>query len=97
MAETLRICEKGHRYYKSSDCPTCPQCEKERKPANEFFSRLAAPAKRALENNNIITLEKLAKHSEKEILQLHGMGKSSIVKLRKILKEKGMEFKTKNN
>lgn len=96
MTETLRICGKGHRYYKSSDCPTCPQCEKERKPANEFLSRLAAPARRALENNNIITLEKLAEHNEKEILQLHGMGKSSIVKLQKILKEKGMKFKAKS-
>ena len=96
MVKTLRICEKGHRYYKSSDCPTCPQCEKEREPANEFLSRLAAPARRALENYNIVTLENLAAHSEKEILQLHGMGKNSIEKLREILKEKGMEFKTKN-
>lgn len=28
--KTLRTCKKGHRYYKSSDCPVCPACEKER-------------------------------------------------------------------
>ncbi len=28
---TLRVCPKGHKYYKSSDCPTCPVCESHRK------------------------------------------------------------------
>lgn len=32
----LKICEKGHQYYKSSDCPICPVCEKERKPKEGF-------------------------------------------------------------
>jgi hypothetical protein len=39
MAEkTLRICEKGHRYFKSSDCPTCPKCEALNKLNNEFLA-----------------------------------------------------------
>jgi predicted RecB family nuclease len=92
--KTLRICEKGHRYYKSSDCPTCPQCEKERKPNNGFLTLLSAPARRALETKGITTLAQLTAYSEKEILQLHGMGKSSIPKLRAVLEEKGLSFKS---
>lgn len=29
-ARTLKTCSQGHRYRKSSDCPTCPICEAER-------------------------------------------------------------------
>lgn len=91
--KTLRICEKGHRYHKSSDCPTCPICEEERKPQEGFLSLLAAPARRALEKNGISTLEDLARYSENEILEFHGMGKSSLPKLRKALQERGFSFK----
>jgi DNA-directed RNA polymerase alpha subunit len=91
--KTLKICPKGHRYYKSSDCPTCPYCEAEKKPKKGFLSLLAAPARRALENNKIKTLLQLSKHTEKEILALHGMGKSAIPKLKKALEEKGLSFK----
>jgi len=52
--KSLRTCAKGHKYYKSSDCPTCPICEKELKPATGFLSILSAPARRALENNGIL-------------------------------------------
>lgn len=44
----LRTCPKGHKYYKSTDCPTCPICEQEHKPHNSFLSLLVAPARRAL-------------------------------------------------
>jgi predicted RecB family nuclease len=94
-SKTLRTCEKGHEYYKSSDCPTCPVCEKERKPKDNFLSLLAAPARRALENNNITTLKQLAKYSEADILKFHGMGASSIPKLKKALQENGLNFKTR--
>jgi DNA-directed RNA polymerase alpha subunit len=89
----LKICSKGHRFYKSSDCPTCPVCEAEKKPATGFLSLLSAPARRALENNKIKTLLQLSKHTEKEILAFHGMGKSSIPKLKEALGEKGLSFK----
>ncbi|EOZ97130.1 hypothetical protein A33Q_1778 [Indibacter alkaliphilus LW1] len=92
--KTLRTCEKGHRYYKSTDCPTCPTCEKENKPKDGFLSLLSSPARSALiEYLGIDTLEKLAKYSEKEILKLHGMGKASLPILRKALAEKGLSFK----
>lgn len=90
---SLRTCNKGHKYYKSSDCPTCPICEADRKPQSEFLSLLSSPARRALENNGIATLDQLSKFSEKELLQFHGFGKSSIPKLLSALKKEGLTFK----
>lgn len=91
--KNVRTCTKGHQYYKSSDCPTCPICEEERKPDSGFLSLLSAPARRALENNGIHSLQKLSTYSEKEILQFHGMGPSSIPKLRAALAENGLSFR----
>jgi len=89
----LRVCKNGHKYYKSSDCPTCPVCEMERKPKSGFLSLLSAPARRALVNNEITTLKELAKYSEAEILKFHGMGKASLPKMRVALKEAGLQFR----
>ncbi|MFC5591985.1 RNA polymerase alpha subunit C-terminal domain-containing protein [Sporosarcina soli] len=91
--KTLRVCDNGHEYYKSSDCPTCPICEQERKPADGFLSNLSAPARRALESNGITTLEQLSNYSEKEILTFHGMGPASLPKLRAALEEEGLSFR----
>ncbi|TXK72265.1 RNA polymerase alpha subunit C-terminal domain-containing protein [Paenibacillus sp. N3.4] len=91
--KSLRTCIKGHKYFKSSDCPTCPICEQERKPDNGFLSVLSAPARRALENNGITTLEQLSNYSEAEILQFHGMGPGSLPKLRTALQTNGLSFK----
>jgi predicted RecB family nuclease len=90
----LKTCKKGHKFYKSSDCPTCPVCEEERKPKESFLSLLGAPARRALENNGIITLQQLSKYSEKEVLNFHGMGKSTLPKLQKALSNCGPSFKS---
>lgn len=94
--KTLRTCSKGHQYYKSSECPTCPICEEERKPKDGFLSILSAPARRALEREGITSLEKLSKYSEKEILKFHGMGPGSIPKLKAALAEKGLGLKIKD-
>ena len=91
--KNVRVCNNGHKYYKSTDCPTCPTCEQERKPENGFLSLLSAPARRALENNSITSLEKLSTYSEKEILKFHGMGPASLPKLRDALMESGLSFK----
>jgi len=88
----LRICSKGHKFYKSCECPTCPICEKERKPDADFLSIISAPARRALEQEGIYTPLKLSKYTEAELLKLHGMGPGSIPKLKNILKEKGLSF-----
>lgn len=86
-------CPQGHIFYKSSDCPSCPVCEKANKPPAGFLSLLPAPARRALQNESITTLKKLSAYSEKEILTLHGMGKASIPVLKKALLAKGLHFK----
>lgn len=91
--ENKKTCKNGHTFFKSSDCPTCPVCEEARKPIGSFLTSLAAPARRAMENNGILTLEKLATYSEKEVLQFHGIGKSSIPKLKEVLKEAGLELR----
>jgi DNA-directed RNA polymerase alpha subunit len=91
--KNLRTCEKGHEYYKSTDCPTCPTCEQERKPETGFLSMLSAPARRALENNGITSLQQLSSYSEKDILKFHGMGPASLPKLRAALDAEGLSFK----
>ena len=90
--KNLKTCPKGHTFYKSSDCPTCPVCEKERKPQSGFLSALSAPARRALENKQITSLQKLSEFTEAEILKLHGIGQTTIPKLRDALQEKGLSF-----
>lgn len=88
-----KTCENGHVFFKSSDCPTCPICEASRKPIIDFLAEIGAPARRALEYNAINSFEKLATFSEKEVLKFHGMGKSSIPKLKKMLEEVGLKFR----
>jgi DNA-directed RNA polymerase alpha subunit len=85
-------CPAGHLFFKSSDSPVCPVCEESRRAADLLFGRLAAPARRALENEGITTLEKLLTYSEKELLKLHGMGKSSLPLLRAMLSEHQLAF-----
>lgn len=89
----MKTCENGHQFYKSSDCPTCPICEKERKPKDSFLALLAAPARRALENNGITTLKQLSTYSEKDVLSFHGMGKSTIPILQELLRDNKLAFK----
>ena len=91
--KVVKTCKNGHQFYKTSDCPTCPICENERKPKEGFLALLSAPARRALENKGLTTLTQLSTFSEKEILQLHGIGPSSIPILQKALKEKRLSFK----
>nr|WP_295925559.1 RNA polymerase alpha subunit C-terminal domain-containing protein [uncultured Dyadobacter sp.] len=87
-----RICPNGHRYYKSSDCPTCPVCESERKPKEGFMLLISAPARRALENNGVHTLAELARKTEKQVLAYHGMGPNAVRKLKEVLIENGLSF-----
>ncbi|MCH5715372.1 RNA polymerase alpha subunit C-terminal domain-containing protein [Niabella hibiscisoli] len=91
-SKTLRTCPNGHQYYKSSDCPVCPECEKQNKPGG-FLSALSAPARRALETAGIVTIQQLSAYSEKDILKLHGMGKASLPLLRDALRQKGLGFR----
>jgi predicted RecB family nuclease len=91
---TLRKCPNGHSYHKSSECPTCPICEQENKPQDGFLALLGAPARQALINKGITSLQELSAYSEKDILKLHGMGPGSLPKLRSALASQGLGFKT---
>ncbi|HEY0709182.1 MAG TPA: hypothetical protein VGG33_20400 [Polyangia bacterium] len=90
---TKKICSSGHTFYKSSDCPTCPQCEMGRASTSGWQEPLGAPARRALENAGIKTVEALARHSKAQILALHGMGPGSLPKLEAALRSAGLAFK----
>jgi hypothetical protein len=65
---------------------------KKRTP-DDFLAALATPARRALEREGITTPRKLSRWTEREIRQLHGMGPSTIPKLRAALKQAGLTFK----
>ncbi len=91
--KNLKTCSKGHQFYKTTDCPTCPVCEKENKPKEGFLSTLGAPARRALEREGITTVLQLSKWTKTDILKLHGMGPGSLPKLQEALKAEGLSFK----
>lgn len=91
--KSLRVCEKGHKYYKSSDCTSCPTCDKENKPESGFLAKLSTPARNTLVHEGIDTLQQLSQYTEKEILKLHGIGPTSLPNLRKSLAEEGLSFK----
>lgn len=91
---TLRTCEKGHTFYKSTTCPICTLCEKEKKPAAGFLTYLSNPAKNSLLHHGIDTLEALSTYTRKEILNLHGIGKASIPTLEKLLAGQGLSFRS---
>ena len=58
-----------------------------------FLERLSAPARRALEAKGMTSLEKLAHHTQKELLALHGVGKTTIPILTQALSAKGLQLK----
>jgi uncharacterized protein YdhG (YjbR/CyaY superfamily) len=89
-----KICKNGHVFYKSSDCLTCPVCEKAKKPADGFLSLLGAPARRSLEAKGITSEKKLSAYTEKQIRALHGIGATAIPILKKALQAKQLNFKS---
>ncbi len=95
--KTLHRCKQGHSYYKSSDCLSCPRCEQLKKPVSGFLSKLAAPARRALEQNKITTLKKLSNYSELELLKIHGIGKTSLKPLKNALTASCLDFKSETS
>lgn len=91
--KTKKVCKFGHTFYKSSDCPTCPTCEKLKEPPTGFLARLSSPARNTLLHHGIDTPQKLSEYTEQEILKLHGIGKTSLSAFRKSLKEEGLAFR----
>ena len=88
-----KVCPKGHVFYKTPGCSSCPRCEAARKPAHGFLAGLAAPARRALEGAGLTTPAKLAKKSEAQVMELHGMGPNAMAKLRASLEKDGLSFR----
>lgn len=93
LEKNERMCENGHKYFKSSDCPVCPICENGRKLQVSFLSKVSAPSRRALENKGITDLQKLSKWSKKDLLNLHGIGPAAIPVLEKELSATGLKLK----
>lgn len=91
-AKQLKVCQRGHKFYKSSDCPSCPICAAQAKPVSGFISLLSAPARGALDHAGISTLTELSRYSEREILKVHGMGPKSLPVLKQALRDAGMAF-----
>lgn len=91
-----KICKEGHTFYKSSECLSCPICDKNNKPEEGFLALLSAPARRAFEQQKLATLKKVAQLTTQQILALHGVGPSTIPILQKVLKENGMIFKAES-
>ncbi len=95
--KVLKTCPKGHKFYKSSDCPVCPICANEAKPQSGFLSSISAPAQRALASKEISTLKKLSTFTEKEIASLHGMGPNALSKLKIALIDNKLSFKKEDH
>jgi ERCC4-type nuclease len=64
----------------------------EEERGNDLPSTLSAPARRALTGAGCTRLEDVAKLSEKELKQLHGVGPNAIEKLRQALRQTGRSF-----
>ena len=91
--KTVKVCEKGHTFYKSSECISCPTCDKENKPESGFLSKLSSPARNALIREGIDTPKELSKYTKKEILKMHGIGPASLPILKAELEAKRLSFK----
>ena len=86
-------CSKGHKYYKTSGRQVCPICAKENKPKEGFLSYLNAPDIRSLKSKKINSLKKLSKFTKTEIINLHGIGISTISILDAELRKQKLTFK----
>jgi hypothetical protein len=67
----------------------------ERKKGRHPFDKLSKPAQCALANADIKTPEQLSTLTEKEFMQLHGIGKNALQTLRTAMSENGLSFAEK--
>lgn len=65
-------------------------------PSTQILASVGAPARRALQREGILTAPQLAQYTETEILDFHGIGPSSIPRLRKALEAEGLSFRRSN-
>lgn len=91
-----KVCNRGHVFWKSSDCPVCPKCWPGRyakKFAGTDLPKTSAPAQRALDSINIRSLVALSKKTEREIAELHGMGPKALGILKKAMQKNRLQFR----
>ncbi|MDF2892094.1 MAG: hypothetical protein K0R80_2461 [Clostridia bacterium] len=62
-----------------------------------ILQKLAKPAQRAIQNAGITTIEQISEYSEKEFLELHGIGKNAMSIIKLALDENGLSFSDKDN
>jgi hypothetical protein len=95
LKAAYRVCSRGHRYLKTPSTSACTVCwpgQAAKKRASDLPTELAAPARRALDAASITSLAQLARGSESEVLELHGMGPSAIRIIRSAMKARGLSF-----
>jgi ERCC4-type nuclease len=66
--------------------------ERRTRQESDLPTGLAKPAQRALANAGYLQLKDLAKLSEAEVKQLHGMGPKALDQLRRALRANGLSF-----
>jgi len=62
-------------------------------PLESLPVNIGAPARRALAEIGVTTLEQLPDHAAKDLLALHGVGPRAIRILTELLAERGLGFK----
>lgn len=65
------------------------------KTGTNILPHIAAPALRALNSIGVQKLSDLKRHTEKELLALHGMGPKALNTLKAAMKEAGVNFQAK--
>jgi DNA-directed RNA polymerase alpha subunit len=62
-------------------------------PIENLLKKLSAPAERAIQSTGVKTVEALAEMSEKEIMELHGIGKHGMETIKAFMAENGLSLK----
>jgi|WetSurMetagenome_2_1015567.scaffolds.fasta_scaffold1394550_1 hypothetical protein len=57
-----------------------------------LLSKLASPARRAIQSTGITTLEELSKIPLKDIAALHGIGQNALNKIREVLSDNDLKL-----
>jgi hypothetical protein len=78
-------CENGHCFERTSSCRVCPICAASAHKDYEFLLQFSAPAQRALFQHKITSLEDIQKNNLEDLSKLHGIGKSTINKIKQLL------------
>jgi DNA-directed RNA polymerase alpha subunit len=60
-----------------------------------LLQQLSKPAQRAIQNAGITSIEQLSTYSEKEVSELHGVGKNTVTIIKQILNENGLALLNK--